>query len=405
MVKWQKSGPSIILKHNFRKWFWLGAFVCATELNLACVKSQNHLGSESIFITKASSKKPNSKIETFPNKSGTEKQDSSVPFTRKMPSQPSDFGKSKTTSQNTEKLEEQFPEVSEALLAAKKDPANPENHFRLAQLYHHCRVYDMALGEYQWASDLDPGNPVYFESLGRLWRDSGVYQNGLDSVQKALQLDEDNVEAWNTLGSIYDLLGGHAQAQQAYSRALLINPHLDYVQNNLCSSLLETGEYMRAVPYCEQAVQLNPRFSTAQNNLGIVYGMLGDTSRAYDVFLKASDEASAHNNLGWVLLQKSDLKAARDEFKVATKLKPNYRIASKNYNLTQSLIFKRDGKAANKSEGNDQIHTTNGKSSLGSDLDPLDSVNQMKFDLKLIPTPLDYQGIIALWKSSVSKDD
>ena len=76
------------------------------------------------------------------------------------------------------------------------------------------------------------------------------------------------------------------------------------MQNNLCSSLLETGEYMRALPYCEQAVQLNPGFSTAQNNLGIVYGMLGDSSNAYEAFLKASDAASAHNNLGWVLLQK-----------------------------------------------------------------------------------------------------
>ena len=396
MVKWQKSVKSIILKHNLRKGFWLGAFVFAIGMNLACIKSQTHVGSESFFIKKASSKKPNSKIETFPYKNGTEQQDPSPPVTRKIPSQPTDSVKSKTTSRNTEKLEEQFPEVAEALLVAKRDPAIPENHFRLAHLYHLFRVYDLALGEYQWALDLDPGNPAYFESLGRLWRDSGVYQNGIDSVQKALQLDKDNIESWNTLGSIYDLLGDHIQAQQAYSRALSINPSLDYVQNNLCSSLLETGEYMRALPYCEKAVQLNSSFSTAQNNLGIVYGMLGDQTKAYEAFLKASDEASAHNNLGWVLLQKSDLKAASDQFKLAAKLKPNYRIASRNYYLAQSLINKRDGKGAGKLEEDDQVHRTNGKGSSGPDLDPLDSVNHIKFDLKLFPTPLDYQGIIAL---------
>jgi hypothetical protein len=90
------------------------------------------------------------------------------------------------------------------------------------------------------------------------------------------------------------------------------------------------------------------------------------------------------------------LKAASDQFKLAAKLKPNYRIASKNYYLTQSLINKRDGKTAGKSEGDGQIHITTGKSSSGPDLDPLDSANHMKFDLKLVPTPLDYQGIIAL---------
>ena len=114
------------------------------------------------------------------------------------------------------------------------------------------------------------------------------------------------------------------------------------------------------------------------------------------LFAKQVTKPRAHNNLGWVLLQKSDLNAASDEFKLAAKLKPNYRIASKNYYLTQSLIFKRDGKAAGKSKRDEQIHTTNGKSSSGPDLDPLDSFNHMKFDLKLIPTSLDYQCIIAL---------
>lgn len=394
IFNWRTSARLTILKHNFRKGFWLGTFALATVMNFACVRSQNHIGSESLFITKASRKKASSKVEAFPYNSGTEREDPSAPVARKMPSQPTDFVASKTTSRNTAKLEEQFPEVGEALLAVKKDPSNPENHFRLAQTYHLCRVYDLALGEYQLALELDPDNPAYFESLGRLWRDSGVYQNGIDSVQKALQLDKDNVEGWNTLGSIYDLLGDHTQAQQAYSRALSINPNLDYVQNNLCSSFLETGEYVKAVSYCEQAVRLNPAFPTAQNNLGIAYGMLGNLTKAYEAFLKASDEASAHNNLGWVLLQKSDLRAASDQFKLAAKLKPHYRMASDNYYSTQSLIFKRDGKTAGKSKGDDQIHRIIGKDTSGSEAGPPDSIYPMTFDLILLPTPLDYQGII-----------
>jgi tetratricopeptide (TPR) repeat protein len=395
IVKSQKSSAAATLSQSFKNGFWLGAFICVTVMNLACIKSQNHIGSESLLIQKSSSKNPPTKIEPFPYKSGTGQQDLSPAVTGKLPSQPSDIVKSTTTSHNTEKLEERFPEVSEALQEVSKDPASAENHFRLAELYHFYRVYDLAMEEYQWASELDPDNPRYYESLGRLCRDSGAFQSGIDSIQKALQLDKDNVEGWNTLGTIYDRLGNHGQAQQAYSKALSINPGLDYVYNNLCSSFLETGEYMRALPHCEKAVQLNPSFSAAQNNLGIVCGMLGDSSKAYEAFLRAGDSASAHNNLGWVLLQRSDLKAASEQFKLAAKLRPNYRIASKNYFLTQSLIFKRDGRTAAKSEDGSQFQSIDDKVVYTPAKTQIESVDRLKLDLKVLPTALDHEYIIS----------
>jgi len=396
LVNGQESGALAILKRGFKKSFWLAVFVCATVMNLACIKSQNHIGSESFFLKKASGKNRISKAETFPSMSRTRQEDLSAPAHEKMPSQPTDFGSSKTTSHNTEKLEEQFPEVSDALLKVKKDPANPENHFRLAQRYHLCKVYDLALEEYQWASQLDPDNPAYYESLGRLWRDSGAFQNGIVTVQKALHLDKDNVESWNTLGTIYDCMGDHGQAQQAYSKAISINPSLDYLHNNLCSSFLETGEYIKAVPHCRQAVQLNPGLFVAQNNLGIVYGMLGDSSKAYEAFLRAGDEASAHNNLGCVLLQKSDLKAASEEFRQAAKLRPNYRIASKNYYLTKGLIFKRDGRTAGKCDGDSQSQPMNDAGVSGSGQFPIALLDCLKLNLNVLRTALDHQYIISL---------
>ena len=359
-------------------------------MNLACVKSHSRTGSENFFIQKVSSKKPKPKVDPYPFLSGTEQRDLSAPATDKMPLQGTDFTKNKTKSYNTENLEEQFPDVYEALQEVKKDPANPEKHFRLAQLYHRCRVYDMALEEYQWASELDPDKPAYFEKLGRLWRDSGAFQSGIDSVQKALQLDKDSVDGWNTLGTIYDCLGDHGQAQKAYSRALSISPDLDYVHNNLCSSFLEVGDYTRALPHCEQAVQLNPGFTVAQNNLGIAYGMLGDVSKAYAAFLKASDEASAHNNLGWVLLQKSELEGASEQFKLAAKLRPYYRLANKNYYLTKDLKFKRDGRTAGKSDADTQIRTLD-----GSEFSGQPQIDRMNLDLKALPTALDHESVIS----------
>ena len=223
-----------------------------------------------------------------------------------------------------------------------------------------------------------------------------LFRSGIDSVQKALQLDPDNLEGWNTLGTLYDRMRDHQQAQQAYSHALSINSDLDYVHNNLCSSFLEVGDYSKAFPHCEQAVKLNSSFPAAQNNLGIVYGMLGNESKAYEAFFKVGDEASAHNNLGWVMLQKSDLEGASEQFRLAAKLKPNYGLARRNYFLAKSLIFKRDGRARGKHIGDSQSALAyEGAVSITAQA-ALGPIEYIQLDMKLLPTALEYESLVSL---------
>ena len=358
------------------------------------MKSQGHVGSESFFIRKATSKKPNSKVDAYPFLSKNGQPSLSPSAVHQAPSKPSDFATKKTESRNAEILEEQFPEVFDAQQEMKKDPSNPVKHFILAQMYHSCRVYDLALEEYQKALELDHDNPGYHEGLARLWRDSGDFKNSIDSVHRAVQLDENNVEAWNTLGTVCDRLGKHIQAQHAYSRALSISPQLDYVHNNACSSFIRVEEYSKALPHCEQAVQLNPNFAVAQNNLGIVYGMLGDVAKAYEAFLRVSDEASAHNNVGWVLMRKSKLEEASEQFKIAAKLKPFYRLASQNYYLAESLRFKINGRAVG-------ISSVDMKSRTQPKLATLD---QLSLDLKLLPTALEHESVISILRGGREVD-
>ncbi|MFN8008937.1 MAG: tetratricopeptide repeat protein [Terriglobia bacterium] len=390
MIKELGSGNWEFLRDRLIRALGLGSLACAVLTGSGCMKSQTRIGSESLLINKSTNKSSKSAADPYPFLNTTGETAVSGSHSENAVVPPADFSKKKTESTNTEILEDQFPEIADGLKDVKLDPDNPQKHLRLGQLYHRVRVYDRALEEYELASALDPDNPIYYETIGRLLRDAGEYQRGIEPTLKALKLDPNSLDSWNTLGTIYDRMGERGKAQQAYSQALSINPDLDFVHNNLCSSFLQVGEYSRALPYCEQAVTLNPTLSAAQNNLGITQGMLGNTLEAYEAFRKAGDEASAHNNLGWVLLQKGNLEMAGEQFKLAARLKPNYRLAGQNYNLTKNMIFMRDRRARNHNTLGTETSLCDQSSDPTEGYSAIGVIPDLPIALNLLPTALDF---------------
>jgi tetratricopeptide (TPR) repeat protein len=248
----------------------------------------------------------------------------------------------KKSVSNTAILEKENPELSSLLNEAQKHPAAAEVHCRLAQMYHQLRVYDEAHKHCQRAIQIDPKNPAYHEVAARLWRDWGVSDSGINAAQTALQLKADFVEAWNTLGTLYDKTGNHKQAQKSYLKALSFNDTLDYVHNNLCHSYLHDEAFARAIDHGERAVRLNPSLKAAHNNLGIAYGMQGAFDRALREFEQAGDEATARNNLGLVLLKRGNVNESMEQFRLAARLKPFYRIAAENYQKARTIALEHE---------------------------------------------------------------
>ncbi|MCI0422976.1 MAG: tetratricopeptide repeat protein [Acidobacteria bacterium] len=257
-------------------------------------------------------------------------------------SQASSRPRPKSLLSNAEILEDENSEMAALLRKVKSDPANAGVHSQLGRAYHEFRIYDEALWHYQKAIQLEPENPGHYEQAGRLWRDWQSPQQGVSLVQKALELEPDFVEAWNTLGTLFDRLGNRRQAQEAYLQALSHDPGLDYVHNNLCFSYLQDGRFEQAVQHGERATQLNPSMLVAHNNLGLAYGMRGDLVRSLEEFSQTGDEAAARNNLGLMLLNWGQFAESMEQFRLAARLRPHYRVAASNYRSARDLKFQQE---------------------------------------------------------------
>ena len=301
-------------------------------LDAACVKSVHSGIDDNLYVVKPT----NGVLQKQSTHKTTVREDVS---SRSESPKGSETLSVKTSVNNVDVLEQKDPFVASLIQKTQQTPDDPRNHFELASVYQHLRIFDKALSEYEKAIEFDPENPRLYEAVGLLWKDWRMPVTAIPYLERALELSPSCPETWNTLGTVYDQLGRFSEAQRCYLKALVLNPQLDFVQSNLCFSYLQMGEMRAAVGHCEMAVQLNPDLVEAHSNLGVAYGMADDLARAIEQFMLIGDEAEAHNKLGVLLLKKAQSVAALEQFKVALKLKPFYKVAAQNYNSTRSLVF------------------------------------------------------------------
>ena len=130
---------------------------------------------------------------------------------------------------------------------------------------------------------------------------------------------------YNDLGFVLERQGLHEEAAEAYSKALELDPESSVAHYNLGSSLTRRGEFAAAEPHFRAVLEKAPN-SQAYTGLGIV---LWEQDRADEAVasMRAAieadpDNATAHDQLGKMLLQQGKLEEARKELAQAKALNP-----------------------------------------------------------------------------------
>ena len=126
------------------------------------------------------------------------------------------------------------------------------------------------------------------------------------------------------------------------------------VHNNLAYTLSQSGRFAEAIAECRKALKIKPDFATAHNNLGAVLlqnkqriddsrGQNGAVDEAIEHYRKAlqikPDFTKAHINLGYALLQKGQIDEAISHFQKALETQPNN--AEAETSLGNALLQKR----------------------------------------------------------------
>ncbi len=106
-------------------------------------------------------------------------------------------------------------------------------------------------------------------------------------------------------------------------------------------------QYTKSVQHFKRVIELEPTSYDAMNSLGATYLAMERWEDAIVLFEKLLEEPMfitpelAHNNAGWAYYKQKDYTVAREHFKMAVFLKPEFCLGYNNLGLAQTALDQR----------------------------------------------------------------
>lgn len=191
----------------------------------------------------------------------------------------------------------------------------------------------------------EPGNGLALQYAGEAAFRAGVLGQAREFFEASLKADPHLWQSRVFLGVIHNHEGDHELAVARFSQALRSSPHNPEVLNNLGLSYLMLERWDLAVETLSQAIHMGHADPKTLNNLGLALARQGRLLEALDALKAAGDEATAYNNLGYVLFLQGDFQRSVEFFQKALEASPSfYRQA--NENLKRADMARRFGRPA-----------------------------------------------------------
>ncbi len=186
--------------------------------------------------------------------------------------------------------------------ALKISPKNPEAHTHLAMALIQMHQPEEALQHLRTAVELDPKSAdLHYLRVGGAFFDTRDWQNAEQTYRKAVEANPRNPDAHTRLATALAVLHRPDEALKHLNVAVELDPKsadLHYFLGNILGS---TGRVPEAAEHFEQAVRLNPKHAEAHNSLATALASTGKLPEAiahYKLAVEAKpDLANARSNL------------------------------------------------------------------------------------------------------------
>ncbi|MGC8792017.1 MAG: tetratricopeptide repeat protein [Bryobacteraceae bacterium] len=216
------------------------------------------------------------------------------------------------------------------------EPQNLAVRLELIRRYRELGFPDLALEHARLAAERFPDSAEAHVELARALRALGLRREAAETLESFFDKHPQaspSVPAW--LGILRDGLGQWERGEAAHRAAIALAPNRDDLLNNLGYNLLRQGRIEEARKTLERALALNPKSQAARNNLGLALAAAG--APALEEFRRASDAATAHNNLACALIELGRYEEARKELEAALAYNRNHPAALANLRLIAEL--------------------------------------------------------------------
>lgn len=212
-------------------------------------------------------------------------------------------------------------------LALEQQPDNAEAHFNRGNALLELRKFEDALVSYEKALGIQPDHVSALINRAHVFVALRRYEDAIRSCQRANVLQPDLPSSFTLLGDACLAMNGHAEALSSYEHALALQPGQFAPLVNSGIALLKLGRVNEAIQKLEQALAVEPAHATAMSNLA---GALREAERWDEAWEHCNNalkidpaHAGAHMNRGNILLDRGDVRAARDAFAKVVSLQPH----------------------------------------------------------------------------------
>ncbi|MET0634943.1 MAG: tetratricopeptide repeat protein [Chitinophagaceae bacterium] len=211
--------------------------------------------------------------------------------------------------------------------------------FERASLLHGQGRIAEAINELKQVLELDPNNVEALGLYGRCLLDKGEYDEGLRLLDLAISLDPYNAYYFYLKGFAFYRKNENSTAIRWLDESISIEPYRSSPYGLLAIIYIEEKEFKKALAKADEGLAIHAGDVTCLNARAMALNKLKQTDAAIETMKEAlaqdPDNEFTHSTFGWNMLEKGRHREAREHFREALRLDPNY--ANARAGLKESL--------------------------------------------------------------------
>ncbi|MDA3971051.1 MAG: tetratricopeptide repeat protein [Desulfobulbaceae bacterium] len=176
---------------------------------------------------------------------------------------------------------------------------------------------------------LDSQNRQALIATGKLYRGEKNYEQAEISFNQARTIYPADPEILTELAVTYSRMSKDDKVLPLLIQVVEQKPQDASAYNNLGFNYLLQHNYADAIKTLHQALTLAPDNSRIQNNLAAAYALNNQAQKAFNLFRKTGNKATAYNDLGYLYMTMGMEDKARASFEKALELNPRHYVRAK----------------------------------------------------------------------------
>jgi tetratricopeptide (TPR) repeat protein len=148
------------------------------------------------------------------------------------------------------------------------------------------KKYQVALAEYDKAIAIKPDFASAYSNRGIALRGLKRLDDALTSYELAIKIKPDYAEAYYNRGIAQSELNYSDEALASYDKAIEINPEYIQAYSNRGNVLQDLNRLDEALASNDRAIEINPDYAEAYWNKSLIYLMIGDFYKGWDLYTR-----------------------------------------------------------------------------------------------------------------------